>query len=229
MKETKIYQSLIEYLKDFISKERYERISEVLDNRTNHLTVVLEDLHKSHNANAVLRSCDGFGIQDVHIIENRNKFDEHSSVSIGAHSWLTLNRYNEDVCNNIDICLEALRANDYQIIATTPHEKDLNIRELDVTKKTALVFGTELEGVSDEVIRKSDGFVKIPMFGFSESFNISVSAAISMYELTTRMRNDYDFWQLDNDYKIKLKFNWIKQSIKAGDKLVEKFLEDHQL
>jgi tRNA (guanosine-2'-O-)-methyltransferase len=229
MKETKIYQSLIEYLKDFISKERYERISEVLDNRTNHLTVVLEDLHKSHNANAVLRSCDGFGIQDVHIIENRNKFDEHSSVSIGAHSWLTLNRYNEDVFNNIDICFEALRANDYQIIATTPHEKDLNIRELDVTKKTALVFGTELEGVSDEVIRKSDGFVKIPMFGFSESFNISVSAAISMYELTTRMRNDYDFWQLDNDYKIKLKFNWIKQSIKAGDKLVEKFLEDHQL
>ena len=100
---------------------------------------------------------------------------------------------------------------------------------MDVTKKTALVFGTELEGVSDEVIRKSDGFVKIPMFGFSESFNISVSAAISMYELTTRIRNDYDFWQLDNDYKIKLKFYWIKQSIKAGDKLVEKFLEDHQL
>lgn len=229
MKETNIYLSLIEYLKDFISKERYERISEVLDNRTNQLTVVLEDLHKSHNANAVLRSCDGFGIQDVHIIENRNKFDEHSSVSIGAHSWLTLNRYNEDVSNNIDICFEALRAKDYQIIATTPHEKDLNIRELDVTKKTALVFGTELEGVSDEVIRKSDGFIKIPMFGFSESFNISVSAAISMYELTTRIRNDYDFWQLDNDYKIKLKFNWIKQSIKAGDKLVEKFLEDHQL
>lgn len=228
MKETNIYQSLIEYLKDFISKERYERISEVLGNRTNHITIVLEDLHKSHNANAVLRSCDGFGIQDVHIIENRNKFDEDSSVSIGAHSWLTLNRYNDDVCNNIDTCFEALRAKDYQIIATTPHEKDQNIRELDVTKKTALVFGTELEGVSDEVIRKSDGFVKIPMFGFSESFNISVSAAISMYELTTRMRNDYNFWQLDSDYKVKLKFNWIKQSIKAGDKLVEKFLENHQ-
>ena len=229
MKEINIYQSLIEYLKDFISKERYDRISEVLDNRTNHITLVLEDLHKSHNANAVLRSCDGFGIQDVHIIENRNKFDEHSSVSIGAHSWLTLNRYNEDKCNNIDLCFEGLRAKDYQIIATTPHEKDLNIRELDVTKKTALVFGTELEGVSDEVIRKSDGFVKIPMFGFSESFNISVSAAISMYELTTRIRSDNDFWQLDSDYKVKLKFNWIKQSIKAGDKLVEKYLEDHQL
>lgn len=229
MKEKNTYQSLIEYLKDFISEERYARISEVLDNRTNHLTIVLEDLHKSHNVNAVLRSCDGFGIQDVHIIENRNEFDEDSSVSIGAHTWLTLNRYNQDSSTNIDLCFEKLRAEEYQIIATTPHEKGSNIAELDVSKKTALVFGSELEGVSDEVIRKSDGFVKIPMFGFSESFNISVSAAVSMYELITRIRKDYDSWQLDSDYKEKLKFNWIKKSIKAGNELVEKYLEDNEL
>ena len=105
MKEKNTYQTLIEYLRDFISEERYARISEVLENRSNHLTIVLEDLRKSRNVNAVLRCCNGFGIQDVHIIENRNEFDVHSFVSIGSHTWLILNRYNQDSYTNIDFLL----------------------------------------------------------------------------------------------------------------------------
>lgn len=229
MNDFNTYLKLTEYLKEFISEERFERINEILDRRTNHLTIVLEDLHKSHNANAVLRSCDGFGIQDVHIIENRNEFDQESTVSIGAHNWLSLHRYNQESVNNIDTCFDHLRSEGYQIIATTPHEKDSNIDQLNVSMKTALVFGTELEGVSDEVIEKVDGFVKIPMYGFSESFNISVSAAICMYELTKRIREENPSWELSEKYKTVLRYRWVKQTIKAGNQLVDKFLAENNL
>lgn len=219
---------LIEYLKDFISVERLVRINEILEKRTNQLTIVLEDLHKSHNANAVLRSCEGFGVQDVHIIENNNVFDEAATVSIGAHNWLTLYRYNSPEEDNVAICFDALRAKGYKIFATSPHENDSDIMDIDVNQKTALVFGTELEGVSDRVMEMADGFVKIPMYGFSESFNISVSAAICMHQFTNKMRVESENWGLTDDYKTYLKLNWIKNTIKAGDQLVAKFLAEKQ-
>ena len=223
-----IYRRVINYLKDFITQDRLLRINKVLEFRTNHLTIVLEDLHKVYNANAVLRSCDGFGIQDVHIIENRNEFDSAESVSIGAHNWLSLYRYN-DKSKNIDTCFDHLRSKGYQIIATTPHERGFKISKLDVTQKTALVFGGELEGVSNEVIKKADKFVTIPMFGFSESFNISVSAAICMYEITKKIRSRNFNWTLSNSYKTLLRYQWIKKTIKAGDQLEAKFLEKNKL
>lgn len=215
---------LIEYLRDFTTEQRWQKINSVLDNRMNYLTVILEDLHKPHNANAVLRSCDGFGIQDVHIIENENEFDTSGPVSIGAHQWLTLHRYNEAGSDNIKHCFDTLRGQGYQIIATTPHENDSNINELDLSKKTALVFGTELHGISEPVIKQADGFVKIPMYGFSESFNISVSAAICLYDLSTRLRASDCVWALEDGYKFELQLEWLRKTIKAGDQLIEKFL-----
>ncbi|MBO6524259.1 MAG: RNA methyltransferase [Balneolaceae bacterium] len=217
---------LIEYLRDFTTESRWETIQEVLSNRTNYITVVLEDLHKPHNANAVLRSCDGFGIQDVHIIENRNAFDAASTVSIGAHQWLTLSKYNQPGEENISSCFDSLREKGYKVFATTPHEQDQNLNELPINQKTALVFGTEREGLSNTAMEQADGYVKIPMSGFSESFNISVSAAVCLYDLTTRLRNSDLNWQLDEEYQRELSLLWLKKTIKASDKLVEKFLTD---
>jgi tRNA (guanosine-2'-O-)-methyltransferase len=219
-------KELVSYLRDFTTESRWDTINEVLSKRTDHLTVVLEDLHKPHNANAVLRSCDGFGIQDVYIIENKNEFDTEGTVSIGAHQWLTLNRYNKPENDNIRSCFDDLRAKGYKIIATTPHENDSNLNELPVDDKIALVFGTELNGISEEVKEQADGFVKIPMYGFSESFNISVSAAVCLYDLTTRIRNTNLEWGLAESYKTDLQLKWLKKTIKAGDRLVQKFLAD---
>lgn len=217
---------LTEYLKDFTTESRWETINNVLANRTNHFTVVLEDLHKPHNANAVLRSCDGFGIQDIHIIENNTEFDSDKQVSMGSHNWLTLNRYNKVEEDNIKPCFDKLKQQGYTILATTPHENDQKLNEIPIDQKTALVFGTERRGISNRVKELADGFVKIPMFGFSESFNISVSAAICLYDLRTRLDSSSINWSLDKEYQNQLRYEWLKKTIKASDSLIEKFLKE---
>lgn len=221
-------KELEEYLREFISVERWDRINNVLEQRTRKITVVLEDIYQPHNASAVLRSCDGFGIQDVHIIENRNQFDASSEVTIGADQWLDLHRYNKANHDNVSECFSELRNKGYKIVATTPHEQDSNLNELDLSTPVALVFGTELEGVTDQVKEQADAFVKIPMHGFSESFNISVSAAICLYDTTTRLRKERLDWVLSENEKSEIRIEWLKKSIKAGDQLVKRFMEEHK-
>ncbi len=220
-------KNLIEYLKDFTTELRWEAINSVIANRTNYFTVVLEDLHKPHNANAVLRSCDGFGFQDIHIIENNTEFDSDRQVSMGSHNWLTLNRYNDPNEDNIKTCFDTLKSQGYTILATSPHENDQDLSDIEIDQKTALVFGTERRGISDRVKSLADGFVKIPMFGFSESFNISVSAAICLYDLRIRLEQSDVSWNLDSEYQEQLKFDWLKQTIKASDKLIEKYMREN--
>lgn len=222
---------LIEYLAEFATEERINRINVVLESRTRHLTVVLEDVYQPHNASAVLRSCDCFGIQDAHIIENENSFDPDSGVTVGSDQWLTLHHYADSAgdVKNTARCLDKLREEGYTIAAMTPHKEDVVIGELPVDRKTALLFGTELEGLSDEAMQHADRFAKIPMYGFSESFNISVSAALALYEMTSRLRESGIEWQLSSEEQISLRLEWLKQSIRAGEELAQKFLEETEL
>lgn len=215
------------YLREFATEERWETISEVAAKRTRHITVVVENIYQPHNASAVLRSCDGFGIQDVYIIENDNEFDASSQVTIGADQWLNIQRFNKKGVNNTISCINTLKEKGYQIIATSPHENDTDLNNLSVDQKTALVFGNELDGISDTVKEMADGYVKIPMTGFSESFNISVSAAICLYDVTLRLRNSEVNWRLDEDELEQLKYEWLKNSIKAGDELEKKWLKNN--
>ncbi len=219
---------LIEYLEQFVTKDRFDRLEEVLRKRTRSIAVVLEDIYQPHNASAVLRSCDGFGVQDVHIIENRNRFDVSRGVTIGADQWLTLHRYGDAHAEEADYterCLSELKAQEYQIVATTPHEADVTIDELSVRKDLAIVFGAEYEGLTPTAMEFADHYARIPMVGFSESFNISVSAALVLYELTRRLREEREDWKLSDAEQTELMFLWLKQSIRGSDKLVEKFFE----
>lgn len=223
--EQELQEELITYLRQFTTEDRIERMAEVLKNRTRHLSVVLEDIYQPHNASAVIRSCDCFGIQDVHVIENRNAFDPDSGVSIGAHQWVTIHRYADYGANNTEFCFNRLRSNGYSIIAMTPHHEEITIDELQVGKKTALVFGTELEGLSEYAMNMADGFARIPMYGFSESLNISVSVALVLYETVSRLRKSNVDWHLSEAEKTEITLEWLKQSIRAGEKLQEKYLE----
>jgi len=219
---------LVTYLKDFVTEDRWQRITEVLNKRTRHLTVVLEDIYQPHNASAVLRSCDCFGIQDVHIIENRNEFDPNQGITIGADQWISIHSHNEPGANNTKRCYKQLRRQGYRIIATTPHEEDVTIDEVPVSEKTALVFGAELKGLSDFALEHADGYARIPMVGFSESFNISVGAALCLYDMTTRLRKSEVNWTLSDTEKLDLKCEWLENSVRAADRLKQRFLEEHQ-
>ncbi|MEE4175902.1 MAG: RNA methyltransferase [Bacteroides sp.] len=218
---------LIEFLSGFMTPTRRERILQVLSQRTRYLTVVLEDIYQSHNANAVLRSCECFGIQDVHIIENRNEYEVNPDVSMGSTKWLDLQRYNQ-LGNNTRACLENLRSKGYTLVATSPHENKYSPATLPLDKPVALLFGTELEGLTAEAIDMADTFLCIPMAGFTESFNISVSAAICLYELSSRIRSSQFPWALPEAERDALHLQWVKASVKSADFLIERFLENHQ-
>ena len=178
----------VEYLRDFVVDEKNALFDRLIQERTDYVTVVLEDLFQSHNQSAVMRSADCYGIQHVHLIENRNSYDMTSTVSQGARDWLSIHRHKE-LENNTQATIDQLRAEGYRILATTPHANDIFVDDIDLEKgKMAFFFGTELTGLSDLVIGQADEFVKIPMYGFTESLNVSVCAAITMYSVTRRLR-----------------------------------------
>lgn len=217
---------LLNYLQQFITDDRWQTINKVLDRRTRYLTVVLEDIYQPHNASAVLRSCEGFGIQDLHIIENKNEFDPNKGVTIGADKWISTYHYNEPDVNNTEECYHHLRKQGYRIIATTPHHEKVTIDKVSLDQPIALVMGAELTGLSDYALEHADGYAQIPMEGFSESFNISVGAALCLYELSTRLRDEKPNWSLKKSEKLDLRLDWVKKSVRAADKLEERFLND---
>ena len=174
---------LLEHLKTYLTERRKELFQNVLEKRTRHFTVVTEDVYQLHNTSAVMRSCDVFGIQDLHVVEEKLGKKIDKEIAMGAQKWVSLYRY-----DSINDCMKVLREKEYQIIATTPHNNSTLLHDFDVTKKSAFFFGTENDGLSDTVLNAADGFLKIPMYGFTESLNISVSAAIILQRVVTKLK-----------------------------------------
>jgi tRNA (guanosine-2'-O-)-methyltransferase len=217
-------KELIDYLSGFISERRKQRFDEVISHRTDHLRIVLENLYQAHNASAVLRSCDCFGIQNVHFIENKNNMKISADVAMGSSNWLTIHRHSKAENNTREALLD-LKKQGYKIVATTPHKDDYTIDTLPVNEKIALVFGTEIDGITSDVYELADDFVKIPMYGFTESFNISVCAALCMYEVTTRMRKEVKNFSLSDEDKTNVYFDWLKTSIDSSEGLIADYFK----
>jgi tRNA (guanosine-2'-O-)-methyltransferase len=216
---------LIDFLKEFVLEDRFHNFQFVLNNRTRYITIVLEDIYQSQNASAVLRTADCFGIQNIHIIENKHPFQINPDVTLGSSKWLNLFNYNKQQ-NNTQEAIQKLKSDGYRIVATLPNKECTELDNFDLSKgKIALLFGTELTGLSDEIINQADEFLKIPMVGFTESFNISVSAAIIMYELTRKLRLSGINWQLSEIEKEEILLEWLKQTLKKPDLLIEKFYQ----
>ena len=220
-------ESLLEHLKTFATEKRVATLEKVLADRTRYLTVVLEDIYQPQNASAVLRSADGFGIQDVHIIENNHEYNINPMVEKGASAWLNLHKYDSDDNNTLK-AIKKLKADGYRIVATTPHTDDVNLEDLDLSKgKIAIVFGTEVTGISDIVRAEADEFLKIPMYGFTESFNISVSAAISMHHIRLRLEQEKVDWQLPKKESNEILLTWLSKTIKASDDIINRFNKNY--
>ena len=199
----------LEFLENILTDNRKERFLNVLKKRTNHFTIAVEDIFQMHNTSAVMRSCEVFGIQELNIIEQRFGKSIDKEIAMGAQKWVDINTF-----DNISGCVESLKAKGYQIIATTPHENNCLLDDFDISKPSALFFGTERDGLSEEILQKADGFLKIPMVGFTESLNISVSAAIIIQNLMHRLRKSDINWQLSEEEILKKRLQWARSSIK---------------
>jgi len=214
---------LINFLSEFVTERRLALIDQVLECRTRYVTVLLEDIFQPQNASAVLRTCECLGIQDIHIIENQNKYRYNPGVAMGAGKWLQLHKYNK-LQNNSEEAIKYLKSNNYRIIATVPGENQVLLPDFDVTKgRFAFVFGSELVGISDHIRQLADEMLTIPMYGFTESFNLSVSTAIILYHVLGKLKNSEINWLLDEEEKAQLKLEWIKATIKKPELLVKKF------
>lgn len=199
--------------------EMFERIAPL---RSKYLTVVMENIHQEHNASAVLRSCDCFGIQELHVIEKNNEYLVQRDIARGAGRWVDMFTYDNDNTATAD-CIQHLKSQGYKIVATTPHKDAKPISDLDLSQPIALVFGTEKEGISEEVKSLSDEFVTIPMYGFTESFNISVSVAIILSTLRQRLENTDIAWKLSEKEQMLLKIEWCKRILNGGPELDSHF------
>lgn len=219
---------LLSYMEGFITDNKSALFDTIIKNRTKYITVILEDIYQSQNASAVLRTCDCFGIQDIHIIENRYTYTVNPDVALGSTKWLNLNKYSQEDNNTIQ-CYDAIRKKGYRIVATSPHDGGTILDNLDLGGKLALVFGTELEGLSETAITHADEFVKIPMFGFTESFNISVSAAIILHHLTEKLRASELSWHLSEIEKVDTRLAWVRSVIKHPEIYEKKFMKNHGL
>ena len=223
-------EQLYEALAEFFSENKRRLLDQNIQNRTKHLTLVMEDIFQSQNASAVLRTADCFGIQDVHIIENQYEYTLNPDVALGSSKWVNYYRYNKKDENNTLLAYDDLRRKGYKIIATLPHENDVMLQDLDITEPIALVFGTEKTGLTETAIKHADGFVKIPMYGFTESFNISVSAALCSFYLTEKIRNTEGIdWKLSPEQQMEQKLYWARQIVRESDKIMKKLAEDMSL
>ena len=208
----------LHFLENILTENRKNKFLKVLENRTNHFTVVVEDIFQMHNASAVMRSCEVFGIQELNVIEQRYGKSIDKEIAMGAQKWVDINTF-DSISNGV----ETMKKKGYQIIATTPHENDCELNDFDISKPSALFFGTERDGLSEEILQRADGFLKIPMVGFTESLNISVSAAIIIQNLTNRLRNSAIDWHLSEEEILLKRLAWAQNSIKDIKRIEERY------
>lgn len=227
-----VYQQgeLIKELSKHITESRWELIQKVIAERTQHVTLVLEDIYQSHNAAAVIRSCDGFGIQDLHVIEKRNKLLlDNTTVAKGADKWLTFHYYNNPLQNNTEVCIRSLKAKGYRIGATALGKHAITLEEIDLAQPVAIMIGTEKEGLSEEAYQLADFCIELPMYGFTQSYNLSVCAAIILYTLTTKLRNSEIKWRLTEEAKREVLLLWLQRCVMHWEVVAERFFQKQKV
>lgn len=213
-------QALIDYLLSYVTPNKKEKMEQVLAWRTRHVSLIMEDIYQAHNANAVVRSAECFGVQDLHIVEDRFKFKAAATVAMGATKWMSFHQY-----QSVEKCFDTVRSQGYRIIATTPHLKAQSLYDLPLDRKCALVFGTENIGLTAYALEHADEYVTIPMFGFTQSFNVSVSVALCLQRIMHTLHNSAIAWQLTEQEKQDVMLEWLRRMVRGSALLEKRFFE----
>ncbi|MCC6542134.1 MAG: RNA methyltransferase [Flavobacteriales bacterium] len=220
-------QEIYEQLARFISPNKRALFDRIAPLRTRHVTVVLEDIYQSQNASAVVRTSDLVGLQDIHVIENRNAYQLNPDVTLGSSKWVDVHRYRTHENNSL-ACVEALKRQGYRVVATSPRSPEITPDTIDLERPMAFCFGTELTGLSDDLMNAADEHLRIPMYGFTESYNISVSAAITLYTVMQRLRTSHVDWRLPEEALHTLKLSWARKMVHSPAHLEARLRKDAQ-
>ena len=212
-------QETFDYLKQFLTDERLSKIEHFSQESSDFVLPVMEDVYQFRNAAAIVRSVEACGFHHVVALEEENVFNPNLKVTKGAETWVK----DEKMPNNLD-SLKEIKNRGYKILAVSPEKDATMLPDYDVKEPIALVFGTELEGVSDEILDFADETLAIPMYGFTKSFNVSVAAAICMYELKQKLMKSGIDYKLSEEKLLEMKIRWTVNSIRSGEELLERFL-----
>lgn len=212
----------IAFLEQHISAHRLQKIKNVLAQRTRHLTVVLENLYHPENGNAVMRSVECFGLQEMYIVQEKYDWKYSLKIARGAAKWTDLRAYGTEEGGS-EACYKQLRERGYQLVATDPQPGSCTAQNLDISRPVALIFGTESTGVAPETLAMADARIHIPMVGFTESFNISVSAGILLAQLRQRLEVEVPNWQLPEADQVSIYADWLVKSVRHADALLRAF------
>lgn len=209
----------IEFLSQYITEHKRDLMAEVMDNRTRHVTIVLENIYQPHNASACLRTCDCLGVQDVHVIESRNEYRPNTKVALGSSKWLTMHKHEETKA-----CLSQLKSDGFRIVATSPKVDGFSPATIPLDKPIAILFGTEETGISEEALEMADDTLRLPMVGFTQSYNISVTAAITLSRIMERVFDGEigDLWKIDPLAREQLFLEWYRKVVSRHDLLEER-------
>ena len=206
-------------LRKFISDSKVDMFASISADRTRYLTVVMENVAKTHNASAVIRTCDCFGIQDLHLLQREAVYESVRDISLGAAQWIDIHSQSNQEESTPDY-LKRLKSKGYKIICTTPHT-EISIEDVDIDQPMAVVFGTERQGLSQETLEAADELVRLPMYGFTESYNVSVSVAMSVFSLRSRLEKEQFNWKLSEEEQVDIQIKWCELIINNGSKVRE--------
>jgi tRNA (guanosine-2'-O-)-methyltransferase len=207
-----------DYLLTLLSVEKLVKMRAVLAYRTHHLTFVLEDFFQEHNISAVIRSAEIFGVQQLHVVEKKNKYAIQTGIDRGASQWLDIKRYTQST-----ECIMQLKEQGYRIVAMVAHDGAHSLEAMPIDHKMAFLMGTEYAGLSSEALALADAYVTLPMYGFTQSFNVSVCAALCMQTIVSRLHHSSVAWQLSDECKQELLGRWAYQSVKHAKHHKEQF------
>jgi tRNA (guanosine-2'-O-)-methyltransferase len=213
-----------DYLKQFLTEDRLTKIEHFSQESSDFILPVMDDVYQFRNAAAIIRSVEACAFHKVVAMEEENVFDPSLTVTKGAETWVEVEKMPKNVAS-----LQNIKDRGYKIMAVSLEKNAVMLPDYQIKEPIALVFGTEKEGVSEEVLDFADETLAIPMYGWTKSYNVSVAAAICMYELKQKlMKSDIDY-KLTDEKLMKMKIRWAVNSMRSGQQIFEKYLKDHDL
>ena len=218
------HEQIYEYLKQFLTEERLRKIEHFAPESSDYILPVVEDVYQFRNAAAIVRSTEACAFHKVVALQEEYSFEPNLRVTKGADTWVEV----EKMPRNME-SFQQIKNRGYKMVAVSLEKNAKFLPDYEITQPIALVFGTEMEGVSQEVLDFADETLAIPMYGFTRSFNVSVAASICLYELKQKLIKSGIDYKLNDEKLLKMKIRWAVNSIRSGEQIFEKYLRENNL